>query len=38
MAGSVLGSTGRFRGPGGGWLAPVLILGFAVRRLARGRL
>lgn len=38
IAGSVLGSTGHFHGHGAGWLAPVLILGFVVRRLARGRL
>ena len=38
IAGNVLGSTGHFHGHGAGWLVPVLILGFVVRRLARGRL
>ena len=38
IVGNVLGSTGHFHGNGVGWLVPVLILGFVVRRLARGRL
>lgn len=38
IAGSVFGSTGHVQGHGAGWLVPVLILGFVVRRLVRGRL
>ncbi len=38
VAGNVLGHTGNGHDYSAGWLVPVLILGFIVRRLARGRL
>ena len=35
---SMVSDNGHFHWHGAGWLAPVLILGFVARRMARGRL